>query len=58
MVRLEQLTQMKLVSYRDQDRIHLRDMIEIDLIGRNLVRELPPQQLARRPEILLGEAGR
>ena len=56
-VQLEQLIRMKLVSYRDQDRVHLRDMIEVGLIDRDLLSGMPPE-LAERFEVLLGEAGR
>ncbi len=48
---------MKLLSNRDQDRVHLADMIEVGLIGRELLAGLTPE-LARRLETLLGEAGR
>jgi hypothetical protein len=48
---------MKLMSNRDQDRVHLRDLIEVGLIGRDLLSPLPPN-LATRLEALLIEAGR
>jgi hypothetical protein len=48
---------MKLTSYRDQDRVHLRDMIEVGLIDRALLAQLP-SPLAARLEGLLLEAGR
>ena len=56
-VTLAALMQMKLQADRDQDRVHLRDMIDVGLVGRDLVATLPPT-LARRLEALLSEAGR
>jgi hypothetical protein len=56
-VALPGLVQMKLTSYRDQDRVHLRDMIEVGLIDRVLSAQLP-SPLAARLEGLLREAGR
>jgi hypothetical protein len=51
------LLRMKLLSYRDQDRVHLRDMIEVGLIDRNFLAALSPL-LKSRLEPLLNEAGR
>jgi hypothetical protein len=56
-VSLPALARMKLLSNRDQDRVHLRDLIEVDLVGRNLLPGLPPE-LATRLNDLLTEAGR
>ena len=56
-VSLAGLVQMKLTSHRDLDRVHLRDMIEVGLAGRELLGGLP-SQLAARLEALLSEAGR
>ena len=56
-VSLAGLVRMKLQSDRDQDRVHLRDMIDVGLIGRDLLAELPPP-LAERLDALLAEAGR
>jgi len=56
-VSLAGLVQMKLQSDRDQDRVHLRDMIDVGLIGRELLDELPPI-LANRLGVLLAESGR
>jgi hypothetical protein len=44
------------VSNRDQDRVHLRDLIDVGLVGRHLVAPLPPE-LASRLDALLSEAG-
>ena len=44
---LEALVRMKLTSFRDKDRMHLRDMIDVELIDPSWVGRLPPE-LARR----------
>jgi hypothetical protein len=51
------LVQMKLMANRDQDRVHLRDLIEVGLVGRSLLAGLHPA-LAARLEPLLAELGR
>ena len=56
-VSLHGLVLMKLMSNRDQDRVHLRDMIDVGLIGRQLLEKLPPE-LAERLDALLSESGR
>jgi hypothetical protein len=56
-VSLAGLVRMKLMANRDQDRVHLRDLIDVGLIERNLLATLPAE-LASRLENLLGEAGR
>ncbi len=56
-VSLAGLIQMKLQSNRDQDRVHLRDMIDVGLVQRDLLTELP-SELASRLKGLLAESGR
>jgi len=56
-VALAGLVRMKLMSDRDQDRVHLRDLIDVGLIGRDLLATLP-SDLASRLDVLLSEAGR
>lgn len=56
-VSLAGLVRMKLMAGRDQDRVHLRDMIGVGLIGRELLDELPPE-LRGRLDTLLTELGR
>jgi hypothetical protein len=56
-VSLAGLVLMKLQANRDQDRVHLRDMIDVGLVGRDLMLQLPPE-LAARLESLLFEFGR
>ena len=56
-ISLAALVRMKLLSHRDQDRLHLRDLIDVGLVGRDLLTTLPPA-LAERLNALLVEAGR
>ncbi len=56
-VTLAGLVRMKLMANRDQDRVHLRDLIDVDLVHRDLMKDLP-SELATRLELLLSEAGK
>ncbi len=56
-VSLVGLVRMKLMSNRDRDRVHLRDMIDTDLLARPMVDELPAP-LAERLDDLLRDMGR
>jgi hypothetical protein len=56
-VTLPALVRMKLMANRDQDRVHLRDLIEVGLAGRELLKDLPPA-LAGPLDALLTELGR
>ena len=56
-VSISGLVTMKLMSNRDQDRVHLRDLIDVELVGRDLLENLPPE-LAERLDTLLTESGR
>src|SRR5205807_4763254 len=56
-VALAGLVRMKLMANRDQDRVHLRDLMDVGLIDRQLLQTLPPE-LASRLDALLTEAGR
>ena len=40
-VSLPKLVEMKLTAFRDQDRVHLRDMIDVGLIDESLTKQLP-----------------
>jgi len=51
------LVRMKLMANRDQDRVHLRDLIDVGLVQRELLQTLPPE-LASLLDALLSEAGR
>jgi hypothetical protein len=56
-VSLAALVKMKLTANRDQDRVHLRDLIDVGLVERDLLAEMP-EELAVRLKSLLDEAGR
>jgi hypothetical protein len=56
-ISLAGLVGMKLLANRDQDRVHLRDLIAVGLVHRDLIQTLPPD-LASRLDTLLSEAGR
>ncbi len=49
---LEALVRMKLTSFRDKDRTHLRDLIEVGLIDASLVSQLPSELGSRLQQIL------
>ena len=51
-VDLESLLRMKLTSYRDKDRVHLRDMIEVGLISSSWVERFDPVLGQRLQELL------
>ena len=46
-VALESLVRMKLTSFRDKDRTHLRDFLEVGLIDANWAERFPPELAAR-----------
>ncbi|HUY33130.1 MAG TPA: hypothetical protein VMV69_10140 [Pirellulales bacterium] len=56
-VPLAGLVLMKLMANRDHDRVHLRDLIDVGLVDRDLLAGLP-LELAARLEALLIELGR
>jgi len=49
---LEPLVRMKLTSFRDKDRTHLRDLIEVGLVDRSWLSRLQPDLAARLKELL------
>ncbi len=49
---LEPLVRIKLTAFRDKDRTHLRDMIEVGLIGPDWPDRLPPELAARLRHLL------
>jgi hypothetical protein len=55
-ISLAGLVLMKLMSNRDQDRVHLRDLIGVGLVDRSFLASLPPN-LASRLGALLSEVG-
>jgi len=51
-VRFETLVRMKLNSFRDKDRVHVRDMIEVGLIDESWLEKLPSHFQERLKSIL------
>jgi hypothetical protein len=56
-VRLEALVRMKLTSYHDKDRMHLRDMIDVELVDESWCNRLPPPLALRLRELLENPGG-
>ena len=56
-VSLAKLVEMKLMANREQDRLHLRDLIDVGLVERTMLAALP-DELASRLATLLAEQGR
>ena len=52
LVTLEALIRMKLAAFRDKDRTHLRDLIEVGLLDSSILDQLPPE-LRQRLQIIL-----
>lgn len=50
-LRLDALVRMKLTSFRDKDRMHLRDMIDVELFDASWCERLPPELGARLKEL-------
>jgi len=51
-LRLDALVRMKLTSFRDKDRMHLRDMIDVELVDAAWCQRLPPELAARLQQLL------
>jgi hypothetical protein len=49
---LEALVRMKLTSFRDKDRTHLRDMLDVELIDASWCQRFPPVLAARLQELI------
>jgi hypothetical protein len=49
---LESLVTMKLTSFRDKDRMHLRDLLDVELIDADWCQRLPPELAARLQQII------
>lgn len=54
---LEALVRMKLTSFRDKDRMHLRDLIGVGLVDAAWLDRLPPELRPRLMEILENPEG-
>jgi hypothetical protein len=57
LVTLEALVRMKLTSFRDRDRMHLRDLIDVGLVGKDWCRRLPADLAARLQTLLADPDG-
>jgi nucleotidyltransferase AbiEii toxin of type IV toxin-antitoxin system len=51
-LQLEPLVCMKLTSFRDKDRTHLRDMLDVGLIDASWLTRLPPELAGRLQQLL------
>lgn len=51
-LQLEALVRMKLVAFRDKDRMHLRDMLDVELIDASWHDRLPAELAAKLQELL------
>jgi hypothetical protein len=49
---LESLVRMKLTSFRDKDRTHLRDFLEVGLVNATWCSRLPPELATRLQELI------
>lgn len=49
---LESLVRMKLNSFRDKDRMHLRDMLDVGLIDNSWLAQLLPEHAARLQQLI------
>jgi hypothetical protein len=54
---LEALVRMKLTSFRDKDRVHLRDLLDVGLIDDTWPEKLPPELATRLREVLNNPEG-
>jgi hypothetical protein len=52
LVPLNDLVRMKLVSFRDKDRMHLRDLLSVGLIDESWIKNFPASLAARLQQIL------
>jgi hypothetical protein len=51
---LEALVRMKLTSFRDKDRVHLRDLLDVGLVDASWLQRFP-RELAERLQQLLSD---
>ena len=52
LVSLDALVRMKLTSFRDKDRVHLRDLMDVGLIDESWLPKIPAQLRSRLKELL------
>ena len=51
-LRLDALARMKLTSFRDKDRMHLRDMLDVGLLDASWCQRFPPQLASRLQQLI------
>jgi hypothetical protein len=51
-LRLDALVRMKLTAFRDKDRMHLRDMIDVELVDESWCRRLPAELATRLKQLI------
>lgn len=52
LVSLPSLVTMKLTSFRDKDRVHVRDLIDVGLVDSSWLRQLPPPLAERLQQLI------
>jgi hypothetical protein len=52
LVRLDALVRMKLTSFRDKDRVHIRDLVDVGLLDRSWLTRIPAELSERLEQIL------
>jgi hypothetical protein len=57
LIALESLVRMKLISFRDKDRTHLRDMLDVGLIDNSWPDRLPPDLGAKLQSLIVTPEG-
>ena len=57
LVTLDALVRMKLVAFRDKDRTHLRDLIELGLVDESWMQRVPPELRSRLGQLLANPHG-
>lgn len=50
-VSLCKLVEMKLTAFRDQDRVHLRDLVDVGLLDDSVTKQLPPELAERLKQL-------
>jgi len=56
-ISLDALVRIKLTAFRDKDRMHLRDLIEVGLVDAEWLGKLPPILADRLRQLLVNAEG-
>lgn len=51
-LRLDALVRMKLTAFRDKDKMHLRDMLDVELVDESWLDRLPPELATRLKQLI------